>query len=31
MPKSQKEKDWEKYVDRAYDEIFNKKQSGDNK
>jgi hypothetical protein len=24
-PKSQKEMDWEKYVDKAYDEIFNKK------
>ena len=24
-PKNQKEKDWEKCVDQAYDEIFNKK------
>lgn len=24
-PKSQKEKDWEKYVNQAYDEIFNKR------
>lgn len=24
-PKSQKEKNWEKYVDQAYNEIFNKK------
>jgi hypothetical protein len=25
-PKSEKEKAWEKYVDQAYDEIFNKKE-----